>query len=200
MRIGIDARVLAEGNGGVFVYAKNIISRMASLGSGHDIHLFANQYKRTDGGEIDRLRLLPNVFVHQYRFPNKFLNASFRFRRWPNIDDLVGGCDVLFFPSMMYSSWSAKTKTVLTMHDLSYEFFPEFFTVRQQLWHRLMDPKALCKRADRIIAVSGSTAKDVVNHYAIPEKKVATIHSGIDAAFRAVVDRATLESARTRYG
>lgn len=200
MRIGIDARVLAEGNGGVFVYAKNIISRLAALGSGHEIHLFANQYKRVSSGEIARLAALPNVTVHQYRFPNKFLNASFRFWRWPNIDELVGGCDVLFFPSMMYGSVSAKTKTVLTMHDLSYEFFPEFFTVRQQLWHRLMDPKALCQKADRIIAVSESTAKDVVNHYAIPEKKIATIHSGIDASFRAVVDRATLASAAARYG
>ncbi|MBI2050202.1 MAG: glycosyltransferase family 4 protein [Parcubacteria group bacterium] len=200
MRIGIDARVLAEGNGGVFVYAKNLLEHLIPLAARHEIKLFANQASRADSPVLYSLAQHPNATVHQYRFPNKFLNASFRFKSWPKIDELVGGCDVLFFPSMMYAAWSPRTNTVLTMHDLSYEFFPEFFTYRQRVWHKLMDPRKLCERSDAVIAVSESTRQDVIARYRIPERKVTTIHSGIDSAFRPIRDRAVLARVRAKYG
>ncbi|MEK6591881.1 MAG: hypothetical protein AABZ67_02240, partial [Pseudomonadota bacterium] len=111
MRIGIDARVLSEGNGGVFVYAKNLLERLIPLGAGHEFRIFANQWSRQDNGVIRSLARHPNARLHQYMFPNKFLNASFRFKAWPKIDELLGGCDVLFFPSMMYGAWSQQTTT-----------------------------------------------------------------------------------------
>ena len=79
MRIGIDARVLQEGTGGVFVYAKNVLTHLAQLGRSHDINLFANQYHPKKSDALLDLCAYPNVRLHQYRFPNKFLNASFKF-------------------------------------------------------------------------------------------------------------------------
>jgi len=201
MRIGIDARVLDGGSGGVHVYAKNLLKHLIPRAANHEIKLFANQYGRAHSSGIARaFAAHPHVTLHQYRFPNKFLNASFRFKAWPLIDELVGGCDVLFFPSMMYSAFSPKTKAVLTMHDLSYEFFPEYFTLRQRIWHKLMDPRRLCERVSAVIAVSESTRQDIITHYRIPQKKVVTIHSGIDAAFRPVHDRSALAQVRAKYG
>ena len=117
MIIGIDARVLQKGSGGIFVYAKNLLKHMIPLAKKHEVKLFLNQYKPCKSRIIDELSEYKNVKKYQYRFPNKILNASLKFRKWPNIDRLIDGCDVLFFPSMMYSSWSEKTKTVLTMRS-----------------------------------------------------------------------------------
>ncbi len=200
MRIGIDCRVLQEGTGGVFVYAKNLLRSLIPQAAKHEIKLFANQYRPKKSATLAALASHPNVTLHQYTFPNKLLNASFRGTAWPKIDELCGGCDVLFFPSMMYAAWSSRTSMALTVHDLSYEFFPEFFTYRQQLWHKLVNPKALCQRADAIIAVSESTRSDVIAQYGIGGRKVTAIHSGVDSAFRPVVDRSVLARVRNKYG
>ncbi|MBI1961193.1 MAG: glycosyltransferase family 4 protein [Parcubacteria group bacterium] len=200
MRIGIDCRVLQEGTGGVFGYAKSLLHSLIPQAAKHEIKLFANQHRPKKSAALVELAAHPNVALNQYTFPNKFLNASFRVAAWPKIDELVGGCDVLFFPSMMYAAWSPKTKIVLTMHDLSYEFFPEFFTYRQRAWHYFMNPRLLCQKAEAIIAVSESTRADVISQYGIDGRNVTAIHSGVDSAFRPVVDRSILAAVRNQYG
>jgi len=199
MIIGIDARVLQEGNGGIFVYAKNLLEHLIPLAKKHKIKLFLNQYKKSESKVIDELLNNENVKKYQYHFPNKFLNASLKFAKWPNIDDLIDGCDVLFFPSMMYSSWSKKTKTVLTMHDLSYEFFPECFTRKQKIWHNLMNPRDLCNSVSKIIAVSKSTMNDISETYKIDKKKIKTVYSGINDIFHPVIDSNHIKRIRNKY-
>jgi len=199
MIIGIDARVLQEGNGGIFVYAKNLIENLIPISKSHQIKLFLNQYKKTSNRVLDKLTDHPNVKKYSYRFPNKFLNASFKFTNWPLIDELIGGCDVLFYPSMMYSAHNKKTPSVLTMHDISFEFFPEFFTKKQQLWHKLMDPKKMCSKASKIISVSESTKNDLVNTYGIEPRKIKRIYSGIDKSFRPILDKEELSRIREKY-
>ena len=199
MIIGIDGRVLQEGTGGVFVYAKNLLEKMIPFAKKHKIKIFLNQYHRKISKAIDGLSKHENVKLYKYRFPNKFLNCSFKFFAWPDIDYLMHGCDALFFPSMLYSSWSKRAKAVLTMHDLSYEFFPECFTAKQRAWHYLMDPKSMCKRASKIIAVSKSTKTDIAATYGIEEKKIKTIYSGIDRIFHPVVDAEEIKRVRNKY-
>jgi len=201
MIIGIDARVLSEGSGGIFGYAKNLLEHLLPLAKRRQIKLFVNRchYSPQAKTVIANLAKNENVKLYRYRFPNKFLNASLRFRAWPKIDKLLGGCDVLFFPTMLYSAWSDETKAVLTMHDLSFEFYPEFFTLRQRLWHRLVEPRQLCQKADRIIAVSESTRADLLERYQLAPKKVRTVYSGINPTFRPIVDRHVLDAIRNKY-
>ncbi|OIO49314.1 MAG: hypothetical protein AUJ34_01415 [Parcubacteria group bacterium CG1_02_41_12] len=199
MIIGIDGRVLQEGEGGVFVYAKNVLKHLIPLAKKHKIKIFLNQYKKSDSRLIDELSRNQNIRLYKYRFPNKFLNASLKFAKWPNIDYLIGGSDVIFFPSMMYSALSGNTKSVLTMHDVSFEIFPECFTARQRAWHKIMNPKQLCERSNKIIAVSESTRQDVARMYNIDKKKIKTIHSGIDKVFHPIHDSITLKRIKNKY-
>ena len=199
MIIGIDARVLVEGSGGVFRYAKNLLENLIPLAPKHQFKLFVNCYHKNPSPILDKLKTYPNVKIYSYRFPNKFLNASFRFKAWPQIDKLIDGADVLFFPSMMYGAWSDKVKTVLTMHDLSYVIYPEYFTLRQQLWHKLMKPRQLCHKVNKIIAVSESTRQDLLAHYKLKEDKVSRIHHGLENSFRPIQDRQAVDVIRQKY-
>lgn len=199
MIIGIDGRVLVEGSGGVFRYAKNLLANLIPLAGQHQIKLFINRYQRPGAAVPDNLKTYPNVKVYSYRFPNKFLNASFKFKAWPKIDALLGGVDVLFFPTMLYGAWSDKTKTVLTMHDLSFKIYPEHFTLRQQLWHKLMRPRQLCHKVNKVIAVSESTRQDLLAHYKLKEDKVVRIQHGLEPNFRPIQDRQVTEKIRQKY-
>ncbi|MBE8722311.1 glycosyltransferase family 4 protein [Sphingobacterium pedocola] len=67
---------------------------------------------------------------------------------------------------------------VITVHDMTYENFPEFF------WSG--DPTAyqkriLIARADKIIAISDQTKNDILKHYDVDESRIEVIYHGIDA-------------------
>ncbi len=179
MIIGIDARVLEEGNGGIFVYTKSLLDALIPIASQHTIKLFANKASHDIAPILQQYAEYDHVELHRFTTPNKFLNASFLFFKKPHIDIKIGGCDVYFLPSMLYGAWSKDVPLVLTMHDISFALFDGLFTWKQQLWHRLVGPQTLCERAQHIIAVSEATKKDVIRTYAIPKEKITTIHSGI---------------------
>lgn len=197
MIIGIDGRVLQEGEGGIFVYAKNLLPRLAVLARerGHKVKIFFNRWKKN--GDFS----LPSAAeICQCKFPNKIFNFGLRFLNRPRLDDLIGGCDVFFSPSPLYFSLSEKARFVLTVHDLSFLAYPEFFTGKQNLWHKLLKLPGMLGRADKIIAVSEHTKQDLIKFYQIPENKIKAIYSGVDNKFFASSPAAAAEKLREKYG
>lgn len=199
MIIGIDIRVLEEGSGGIFEYAKNLLRHLLPLTGEHQVKLFVNKFGGYKNQAARDLLKYPNVKIYSYKLPNKLLNFSFRFFNFPQIDTMMQGVDVLFIPSMLYGCWSKNSKTVLTMHDLSFEIYPEFFTGRQNLWHQLMRVRPLCGRVDKIIAVSENTKQDLRSLYNLPSAKIKTIHSGYDKSFVVISDQVKLNAIKQKY-
>jgi len=90
-----------------------------------------------------------------------------------------GNADVWFSPNLNFIALAKKTKFILTVHDLSFEFFPEFFTRRQRLWHKIINPKKQCQRADLILTPSENTKRDIVDYYKISPEKIKVIYPGL---------------------
>lgn len=90
--------------------------------------------------------------------------------------------DLWFSPNLNFTALSHGVKYILTIHDLSFDFFPEFSTRRQYLWHKAVRPKAQCERADMIITPSENTKRDIVDYYKIPPEKIRVIYPGIQSA------------------
>ena len=72
---------------------------------------------------------------------------------------------------------------VVTVHDLSFESNPELMSRRDRFLFRTFVPRA-ARRADRVLAVSERTKRDLVEHYRISEEKVVVTPNGVDAIFR----------------
>lgn len=66
----------------------------------------------------------------------------------------------------------------LILHDLSFIIHPPWFNLKTQLWHHAVNPKELARRADRIFAVSETTARDAVRLLDIPAEKIEVFHPG----------------------
>lgn len=64
---------------------------------------------------------------------------------------------------------------VLTIHDMTYELFPEFFPVNDRT--RFIKKK-LAHKANHIIAVSENTKKDIIEFYGINDDKISVVHHG----------------------
>ncbi len=180
MKIGIDIRCLAGGNRtGVEEYTIGFLKRLFKQDSKNEYLLFINSFKKVKE-DLDWLDKYPNVEIRDYSFPNKLLNFAMWFFRWPKIDILLGGVDVFFAPNISFLALSRKCKFILTMHDLSFERFPEYFSLKRRIWHFIVNPRQLCKRADKIIAVSKSTKEDLMMIYGINEGKIEVAHPRID--------------------
>lgn len=88
--------------------------------------------------------------------------------------------DVFWSPAHYAPSYTAG-KSVVTIHDLAYEYFPTLF-LPSDLYKLKNWTQAAVKKAARVIAVSGATKNDLVKLYAVPEKKITVIHNGYDSA------------------
>lgn len=179
MKIGIDIRCLTNGKRtGVEEYTINLLENIFELDKKNEYILFQNSYRRSHFDERIFAQF-KNVKVKRFHLPNKLLNFCFWYFRWPLADKMLGGVDVFFMPNINFIALSKKVKLVLTMHDLSYEIFPETFSLKRRAWHSFINPRKLCMRADKIIAVSDSTASDLERYFKISAQKIETIYNGI---------------------
>ncbi len=178
MKIGIDARCLTDGKKtGVEEYTLGFLNDFLKEGDGNHYYLFINSLKKNKQGRerLKKFKHLSNVSIREFHFPNKLLNFSMWFFNWPKLDLLLGGVDIFIMPNISFFALSTKCKLILTVHDLSFEYFPEFFSFKRRLWHFLVNPRKICRRADNILAVSTSTKNDLIMRYGIKSQKIKLI-------------------------
>ncbi|MHB1004887.1 MAG: glycosyltransferase family 4 protein [Chloroflexota bacterium] len=107
------------------------------------------------------------------------------------------GADVLH--SLGYvQPLACPSRTVLTVHDLSFLLYPGNFNAANRLYLSNFT-RLSAKRADRIVAVSENTKRDVVRLLGVPAEKVAVVYHGIEPHFR-VADPAEVSAFRARHG
>ncbi|MCC7359401.1 MAG: glycosyltransferase family 4 protein [Anaerolineales bacterium] len=91
-----------------------------------------------------------------------------------------------------------RSRTVFTIHDLIYLFYPQYHLPLNRWYLKLMLPRFL-RRADAVIAVSEHTRRDVMRHMRIPEEKITVIYEGANPAYRPLRDPAAVAAVRARY-
>jgi glycosyltransferase involved in cell wall biosynthesis len=89
--------------------------------------------------------------------------------------------DVLWMPMHNIPYFiSKKIKTVVTIHDLAFKYFPECFTKRE-LWKLNFLAKMAVERSNKIITISESSKKDILKFYPkIKAEKIRVIYHGFD--------------------
>jgi glycosyltransferase involved in cell wall biosynthesis len=73
--------------------------------------------------------------------------------------------------------------TVVTVHDISYTLYPQFFSLRDRLLLSTLVPFTM-KRATAIITVSHRTRDDLIDRYRIPPQKITVTYEGVDKRFQ----------------
>lgn len=179
MRIGIDARSLQEQfGGGVTEYARNLLKNIFDIDQENEYFLFLNSLKTKLADQLQPKQ--PNVKIVAKYIPNKFLNSSFALFKRPYLDEILGRVDVLFFPNINFAAFSPRVKTVLTIHDLSFELMPKFYSPKSRIWHWLAGPRKLINQVNKIIAVSENTAFDLRKYFSVPAEKITVVYSGVN--------------------
>ena len=172
---------------GIGTYTYELIKALLDIDKENNYFLYYNSSK-------DSSKKIPffrqgNVQIINTRWSNKIFACTQKLFNHPCVDRMIEKqmntknthrhLDIFFSPNINFSAISKKTKHILTIHDLSFELYPHFYTTKQRLWHKAINPKKQCQKADTIIAPSHCTKQDLVNKYNIDPKKIKVVYSGI---------------------
>ena len=188
MNIGIDLRTLMNGNkSGIPGFTLSLIQNILKKDTQNNYFGFYNSYKNLPFPEIGG-----NIEIKNFSLPNKILNSSIRFLRYPKLDKIIPS-DIFYMPHFAYNSLSPKSYKIITVHDLSFLRYPEFFSFKNNIWHKLVEIKKTLKTFDKIIAISKNTKNDLIELLDIPEEKIEIIYSGISDDYKKI-NKGSLEA------
>jgi len=77
---------------------------------------------------------------------------------------------------------------VVTVYDLSFLRYPEAFRPFNR-WYLSCFTTLTARRARRVIAISESTKRDVVQRLGVPEERVDVVYCGVDPEFRPLPEK-----------
>ncbi|MDR0941341.1 MAG: glycosyltransferase family 4 protein, partial [Bacteroidales bacterium] len=89
-------------------------------------------------------------------------------------------------------------KTVVTIHDLIYKFFPEDFPLfDRKIYERKW--RFSCNNATAIIATSQATKNDIIKYFGIDEQRIHVVYQTCDESFERTFTPPHIEVVRQKY-
>ncbi|HCP08834.1 MAG TPA: hypothetical protein DIT25_03500 [Candidatus Moranbacteria bacterium] len=185
MRIGIDARTILnpeKGDAiGVGHYTYQLIRHLLELDQENEYVIFFDfRVREKDIKKFSK----PNVKIKFYPFSDykKYLPGAY--------NEILGSAtllkenlDMLHTTSPMSRiPTSYRGKTIVTFHDLAPYKVPEVFPKLQNTRSKTI-LKMMCNKADKIIAVSNSTKKDLQEILKCADDRIKVVYSGFDKRF-----------------
>lgn len=92
-----------------------------------------------------------------------------------------------------------KCKTVVTIHDLAHERYPQFSPRMEGVRMRRLVPSS-ARRADHIITVSEYSANDLVSLYGVPRSKITVAYQAPSSRFKPGNKSDAQEELKAKYG
>lgn len=153
--------------------------------------------KMVQNSRLEPIRRLSNV---EFRFPPSIGLGGALWRTYGVSNNIAAdGCRIYHGLSneLPLNIRQSGVKSVVTIHDVIYRRLNYCYT---WLDCQIYDYKYghSCHNADRIIAVSECTKRDIMEFYGIEEDKIDVIYQGCSDIFRATPSRTDLEDARRR--
>lgn len=159
MRIGIDVQTTLGEKTGFGFYVENLISNLKKIDSKNQYFFF----KPTNEKDLSAPKRL---IWDQYQMPQK--------AKFAQVDILHQPC---FSAPIFYSG-----KVVVTIHDIIAILYGKDIPLFSRQFFSKIMPFSY-RRADKIIAISEHTKKDIIKYLKISPEKIIVIHSAADEMF-----------------
>ena len=189
MKIGLDLVNLGSVDGGMGRYARQLIAAISANDRLDQCLIFLNAAV-SDEIQIEDKRFHKIVVPVRRR---KYVPVNQMYFAMAN---RVKGLDFLHSP-VSVSPLLCRVKTVLTVHDLAFEHFPQYYT-RLGVFYWRFAYRWACRRATRVLADSESTKRDLVRCMNVPEEKIRVVYPFVTMGNGAFSPE-KLDALRTRY-
>ncbi len=190
MRIGIDCRLPTYRMGGISQYVLNLLPFLAELDQ-------VNEYIILQSRKERRSFLPPQAGSWQTR--NLWTPPHHRYERWTLSAELAPmGLDVLHSPDFIPPQSGARRR-VITIHDLTFVFYPELLTEESRRYY-LDQIQWAADAADVISVDSHATRKDVIDILKVDPEKVTAVHLAANPLYGQAVAQDAVQNTLRRYG
>lgn len=194
MRICVNASPAVHHIAGLGRYTQELMTALLALDSENEYVAF---YNRPSDARVDPpLDRLPHITTDLATKPWRMTALLSHFVRVPQ-DRMFPEID-LFHATDHLLPRLARVRSVFTLHDLVFRFYPHTHKALNRWFLTLMMPRFL-KAADAVIAVSEHSKRDAIQIYGIDEAKITVIYEGVHARFRRE-SADSMAAVRHRYG
>ena len=184
--IAIDARKYFDF--GIGSYIQNLVTALGELKSPHAFTLF---FSPVDAAKV----MLPEGWrARESRFKKYSVGEIALFGR------VVRSARIELLHEPHYTlPMGLRGKSVVTVHDLIHLKMPEYFSMAQRTYAKLMLGYAV-RNAGAVIAVSEKTKQDIVETFNVEQDRIHVVHHGIRSIYQKLDDRGAVEEFRRAFG
>ena len=178
MKIGIDIRSIGKQRTGDEVYTLNLIKNLLEIDKENQYFFYTNTK------EANVLNKIKKTIDPTKRFKNYWIipvlpasKALWTFWSLP-LHLIKNPVDILHVQYITPFFLPGGIKLVTTIHDVSFAALPRLIDRKDLFFLRRLIPLSL-KRADKVIAVSDFTKKEIEKHYKIETTKIERVYNGV---------------------
>lgn len=194
MNVCVDVQSAVTQRAGVGRYTRCLVQHLAPLARGGDcLRLSYFDFRRRGarfearGAEWRAIRWISG----------RLAQACWKRFGAPAYDRLAGPADVYHFPNFIRPPLR-RGRSVVTIHDVSFERYPEFAEARNLAYLRRHIRRTV-READHIITDSRFSAAEIEALLDVPGARITPIHLGVEPAF-APAPAARVAALRARLG
>lgn len=209
MIIGINASFLRKQNTGIGQVTANFLKKLAEVSADENEYILYLEedvdvdFEFLDNGVSSVAKFRKNVFLPKYKRDDlirKIWWEKFLLPKKVREDE----CDVLFSPYQsptVLRNMLRNKKNILhimMVHDIIPKLFPQYLSNwRKKIYQKLME--GAIKKADKIIAVSHRTEKDLIQHLEIDAHKIVVSYIDIDEIYKQEVSDQENQRVMNKY-
>ncbi len=199
MRIGFEAKRATHNFRGLGNYSRGLIEGLLEYQSDIDLFLFSPPITNQRGQEwVDSLAANAHL-----KLPNSFLEKKLPtiWRSFLMGNDLKKENLDLFHGlshEIPYRLDSLPFKKVVTMHDLIYLRYPEFFPFIDRMVYS-QKFKYTCKHSDMVIAICEQTRDDLIKLLGVDENKIVVHYQSCSPNFYNEKSSEIIQAIRNKY-
>lgn len=195
MNIGFDAKRAYHNQTGLGHYSRTLIHSLAEYYPDNEYFLFNPKPSSLFCFEEDNVH---QVLPHS--FPSTFFRSAWR-SMWVKTD--LNKLKIGLYHGLSHEipihMPKTKIKTVVTIHDLIHERYPgQYNPVDVNIYRRKFS--YACRHADKIIAISEQTKRDIIDFYESPREKIVVSWQSCNPAFAQELTDAQKKIIQLRYG
>lgn len=198
MRIYYDAKRLMHNASGLGVYSRTLINNLSQVYPEHNYILCS-----ADEGNVRLRKQVNSTEQVDYLIPSppkKGLKRALWRSKGILTTLVTQNIDIYHGLSgeIPFGIHQCGIKTVVTIHDLIFLHHPEYYSWLDVKIHTFKF-KYACEKADRIIAISECTKRDIIDFFHISEDKIDVVYQGCNPIFHQQVNENKLNHIRDKY-
>jgi glycosyltransferase involved in cell wall biosynthesis len=190
MRIGFDAKRLFNNFTGLGNYSRTLIKDLIEI-TPYKFFLYTPKFKSSNETKDYR-----NADKYQVKTSNKLL-----WRVKGIVKDLKQDGIKLYHGlsnEIPFGINKSGIKSVVTIHDLIFKIYPKTYNFFDSKIYDIKF-KYACENADKIIAISESTKKDIVRFYNVSPLKIEVIYQACNPLFYELQSKQNVASILNKY-